>query len=154
MTYNPPPKISYKFVCEPCDYKCCKQSEYNKHILTSKHKNTDNILTNTASNGEKVSSNINIFSCECGKEYKHRQSLFNHRKKCKPNEESDDDEDKKSDEISDKDLIMMIVKQNTELIKENNEFKSMMMEVIKNGTMQNSHNTTNSHNKAFNLQFF
>ena len=33
--------------------------------------------------------------------------------------------------------------------------KSMMMEVIKNGTTQNSHNTTtNSHNKAFNLNFF
>jgi len=159
MTYNPSPKFSYKFVCEPCDYKCCKQSEYNKHILTSKHKNTDKILTNTASNDEKDSSNISIFTCECGKEYKHRQSLFNHKKNCKPNEESKNesgDENKKSDEISEKELIMMIVKQNTELIKENNEFKSMMMEVIKNGTMQNSHNTTtsNSHNKAFNLQFF
>jgi hypothetical protein len=29
-----------------------------------------------------------------------------------------------------------------------------MMQVIKNGTTQNSHNTSNSHNKAFNLQFF
>jgi hypothetical protein len=52
---------------------------------------------------------------------------------------------------------MLIIKQNTELIKENNEFKNMMMEVIKNGTVANSHNTistNNSHNKAFNLQFF
>ena len=34
--------------------------------------------------------------------------------------------------------------------------KNMMMEVIKNGTVANSHNTNNnnSHNKAFNLQFF
>ena len=34
--------------------------------------------------------------------------------------------------------------------------KNMMMEVIKNGTISNtnSHNTNNSHNKAFNLQFF
>jgi hypothetical protein len=46
----------------------------------------------------------------------------------------------------------MLVKQNSELIKETSEFKNMMMEVIKNGT----HNTThmNSHNKTFNLQFF
>ena len=49
---------------------------------------------------------------------------------------------------------MLIVKQNTELIKENNEFKNMMMEVIKNGTHNNNNNTNNSHNKAFNLQFF
>ena len=36
------------------------------------------------------------------------------------------------------------------LIKENSELKNMMMEVIKNGT----NNTTNSHNKTFNLQVF
>jgi dGTP triphosphohydrolase len=45
---------------------------------------------------------------------------------------------------ADKDLIMMLVKQNTEL-----------MEILKNGTNNNnqSHNT-NSLNKTFNLQFF
>ena len=32
------PKISAKFFCEKCNYKCCKQSEYNKHILTNKDK--------------------------------------------------------------------------------------------------------------------
>ena len=50
----------------------------------------------------------------------------------------------------------MVVKQNAELIKDNSELKNMIMEVVKNGTMQNSHNnnTTNSHNKAFNLNFF
>jgi hypothetical protein len=40
------------------------------------------------------------------------------------------------------------------LIKDNSEFKNMMMEVIKNGTMNNSNNTSNSNNKTFNLQFF
>ena len=47
--------------------------------------------------------------------------------------------------ISDKELMMMLVKQNTEL-----------MSVIKNGThnTNNSNNTNHSHNKTFNLQFF
>jgi hypothetical protein len=41
------------------------------------------------------------------------------------------------------------------LLKENTELKTMMMKVIENGTTSNSHNTnTNSHNKAFNLNFF
>jgi hypothetical protein len=41
------------------------------------------------------------------------------------------------------------------LIKENSDLKTMMMKVLENGTHNtNSHNTTNSHNKAFNLQFF
>jgi hypothetical protein len=40
------------------------------------------------------------------------------------------------------------------LIKENSELKSKMMKVLENGTQNNCNNTTNSHNKAFNLQFF
>ena len=43
---------------------------------------------------------------------------------------------KKSDEPTDKDLIML-------LIKENGDLKNMMMKVLENGTMQNSHNTKN-----------
>ena len=45
---------------------------------------------------------------------------------------------------------MMLVKQNTQLFEQNNE----MLEIIKNGTHNNSNNTNNSHNKTFNLQFF
>ena len=50
----------------------------------------------------------------------------------------------------------MLIKQNSELIKETSEYKNMMMKVIENGTHNNSNNTTytNSHNKSFNLQFF
>jgi hypothetical protein len=40
------PKISIKFYCECCDYKCSKQSEYTKHILTAKHKNLQNPTLN------------------------------------------------------------------------------------------------------------
>ena len=32
------PKISKIFLCENCNYKCSKNSEFNKHILTNKHK--------------------------------------------------------------------------------------------------------------------
>jgi hypothetical protein len=43
-------------------------------------------------------------------------------------------------------------------MKENTEFKQMIIDVIKNGTYNNCNNTTNntnnSHNKAFNLNFF
>jgi hypothetical protein len=46
--------------------------------------------------------------------------------------------------VSDKELIMMLVKQNTEL-----------MEIVKNGTNNTTNNTnTNCMNKTFNLQFF
>ena len=103
--------------------------------MTSKHLNTDKILTNTDAEGH-----FGSFICNCGKKYKHRQSLFNHKKKCKLEEK-----DKKSDEPTDKELVML-------LIKENSELKNIMMKVIENGT----HNITNnnSHNKSFNLNMF
>ena len=47
MTENSP-KLAKKFYCECCDYRCSKQSDYNRHVLTLKHTNTDKILPNTA----------------------------------------------------------------------------------------------------------
>ena len=57
-----------------------------------------------------------------------------------------------NEDLSDKDLILLLLKQHTKLVEQNSE----LLEVIKNGTSNTnySHNTTNSHNKSFNLQFF
>ncbi len=64
------------YICKFCDYKCSKKYNFNKHILTNKHK----ILTNTDVKVEKVA--LNKYACNCGRKYKHRQSLFTHQKKC------------------------------------------------------------------------
>jgi hypothetical protein len=40
------------------------------------------------------------------------------------------------------------------LIKDSSELKNMIMEVLKNGTHNTNTTHTNSHNKAFNLNFF
>jgi hypothetical protein len=140
------------FRCENCDFECSKKSNFDKHLLTPKHTNTDKILTNTdaknAENAENALLVSNMFICGCGNTYKHRQSLFNHKKKCDTTTITDSNVDS-----FDKDqLILMLIKQNADLIKDTSEFKNMMMEVIKNGT----HNTinTNSHNKSFNLNVF
>ena len=135
-------KSPFAFSCEKCDYHTSKKSDYNKHILTSKHQNTTKILTNTDTNATNVAGNV--FTCDCGKYYKFRQSLYHHKKTCKIEEKNEQSsEPMLSHDPSDKELIML-------LIKENSELKNMMMKVIENGT----HNTTNSHNKSFNLQFF
>ena len=36
------PKGSYNFVCECCDFKCSRQSQYDRHLSTRKHKDTYN----------------------------------------------------------------------------------------------------------------
>ena len=75
MTDNFTPVYAENFVCEKCDFKCFKNSDWNRHILTRKHndtyKSSENSLTEQHPD----------FTCNCGKVYKHRQSLFNHTKK-------------------------------------------------------------------------
>jgi len=150
MTDDFTPKNAEIFYCEPCDFKCCKNSDWKRHLTTRKHLATDGILTNAPKSAAEC---VNMFVCECGKSYKHRQSLFTHRKQCNDGEKIslDIEEIPKSDEINELKEFMKY------LMQENSEMKNMMMEVIKNGTVANSHNTisnNNSHNKAFNLQFF
>ena len=143
MEENKSLKIPNNFSCDICDYLTSSKKDYEKHLTTSKHKNN----VNGSIQEEKKSQ---IYECICGKICKTHGGIWKHKKKCNINLNCDDE---KSVESVDKDqLILMLIKQNSELIKETSEFKNMMMEVIKNGT----HNitNTNSNNKTFNLQFF
>ncbi len=135
-----------KYYCETCDYKCCKSYDWSRHKLTQKHRNNDKIVPNNDSDGhQSVSTHL---TCGCGKVYKYRQGLSVHKKKCSASKMSLINQSEEKD-LSDKEIIKM-------LIKENSEFKSMILEVVKtiqpnNTTNNNSHNTTNNN---FNLQFF
>jgi len=127
----------FLYKCELCDYQCSKKYNFDRHISTSKHsmETNGNILETKTSKNEQD----DIFICgKCNKSYKHRSGLWKHNKRCFTKE----GQVKKN--IDDKEeLIMQLLKQNAKL-----------MEIIENGTTNNSHNTTNSHNKAFNLHFF
>jgi hypothetical protein len=132
MTTDFTSKNINNFVCNICDFSCCKKGDWNRHNLTQKHKN--NVLT-TGDNGLYIKKHICDF---CEKEYNDRAGLWRHKQKCQ-----EIICDIQQDDSADKDLIMMLVKQNSELL-----------EVIKNGTHNtNSHNTI-TNNKTFNLQFF
>ena len=146
------PKSSKKFICLDCDYSTSRSSQHERHVLTDKHLKR---CLSTEIN-EKVPKSSDVFECLCGKSYKERSGLWRHKQKCSVEDTplTKECSYKKPIEPSDKELILMVVQQNSELIKENSELKTMMMEVIKGGTTQNSYNTTNSHNKAFNLNFF
>jgi len=137
-------KKTVVFYCKICDYTCSKQSQWDRHIDTRKHKNVDKILTNVDILGPKK-----VHTCHCGKNYSHRQSLSIHKKKCNISENNEDSEN--SENIDKKDELINY------LIKENQEFKNLILEIVKKDTTTNNNNnitTTNSHNKTFNLQFF
>jgi hypothetical protein len=140
------PKIAKKFVCNKCDYKCSKHSDYVKHLLTLKHKNddADDVLDDNALATQ--------YFCECGKEYKHRQGLWRHKQLCNKNNEEPEILSKNvTNDLIQKDNLIEY------LIKENAEFKTLIMELIKKDNVSNntiSNNTINSHNKTFNLSLF
>lgn len=151
---NPAKIQPSKYFCEKCDYYTCKKSNYNEHLLTAKHQKS---TFSNFFNQKKQFSSPNDFRCACGKIYKDKSGLWRHKKQCFP---AVDISTKIDNEIDDKDkLIMMLIKQNTDLIKEQTDIKHMVMEqqniileIAKNGTNNTTH--TNSHNKAFNLNFF
>ena len=151
--------VAPKFSCELCHYYTDKKSSYDKHLTTSKHTNLTNVNIFSNKSCDKVADNIKEFICNCcNKTFKSRVGIWKHKQKCTKEHENKDE------------LILMILKQNSEILKENSELrkeqtdiKELILEIIKNGitnnTNTNSHNTntntnTNSHNKAFNLNFF
>ena len=119
--------FSGKFSCELCDFSCSKSSNYDKHLLTLKHKNTAKILPSTCAKNADIFTDTSIFMCGCGKDYKHRQSLYNHRKRCTViNNLETTVENQVNEQVIFENLqIFDLVKY---LMKENNELKNMMME--------------------------
>jgi hypothetical protein len=90
-----------RFICKKCNYYTNKLNDLNRHIQTSKHKNKEENTIKTTS--------IKIYKCKCGKEYIHRQSLNNHKKKCiMP--------------LSDNNII-------TNLVNENSEIKTKLLDL-------------------------
>ena len=101
-------KIPLKYACEVCDYSTCNKKDYNKHLLTDKHKKLD-----MSTDFNNKSQEIPILSvCECGKAYKERSGLWRHKKKCTLQPFYDSDEEclsKPANEPTDKDLIMLLI---------------------------------------------
>ena len=163
---NPNTKKASLFKCKICDFTSSKVSNYKTHLSTRKHE----ILTNPNSF---MPENITpVHACKCGKTYKHLSTLCTHKKKCTNinNTITDIIDETNSEniiEINNKDIIdllikessemknivLEIVKSNSELQKQNSEIQKKMFEMC---TINNTTNNINSHNnnKTFNLQFF
>jgi hypothetical protein len=159
MTNNLQLKVAANLYCNYCDYTTDRKWCYDKHILTTKHKirtNTNNLQHLVVTNHDPKE-----YKCDCGKKYNHASSLWNHRQKCikifTPTEEPAPKQPQDDDKMQ-MNIILELVKQNQEfkqlLIEQNNT----ILEVAKNSQVNNTINQTNSnnnsHNKTFNLQFF
>jgi hypothetical protein len=132
-----------KFFCEKCQMQTNNKKDFSRHLLTAKHcgqSQVNNLLTKKP---QKTPDDNCKFLCpNCNKHYKSRVGLWKHAKICDFTDTTNPVAESIDELYANKDLIMMLVKQNAE-----------MMEILKNGT-NNTINNTNCNNKTFNLQVF
>ena len=151
-----------QYLCEMCNFKTRNKTDYSRHIGTPKHvanakmRKKDIEKTHPHDNAENI--------CQCGKIYKHHSGLWRHKKvccvvnHCDSNEKLEDKNtsthpyDSLTNNITEKDLILY-------LIKENQEFKELIMEqsnkMLELASKPSTINNTNCNNKhQFNLQVF
>jgi hypothetical protein len=147
------PKSSDKFYCKICDYTTSRQSQYIRHTATDKHKRLTTELFIDSQ-----------YKCiQCGKPYKHMSSLSKHKLTCCKQQEYKTSnlepvkQIQKDGEFTDKELMLTILKENSEL-------KTMILDVCKtmassntitnNSINNNSINNSNNNNKTFNIQVY
>ena len=147
------PKTAFTFVCEKCHFKCSKNSDFIRHEATDKHKRIQNDTFGYLGGA------VLRHACICGKSYKYSQGLSKHKKVCNAKE----------------DPMVLDMSQNIifELLKQNNEFKELLVEKNKQMIEKNTENQklqqqlieitskvggntncNNNNNNTFNLQFF
>ncbi len=149
------------FYCDHCHFRCFKKSNYINHTNTKKH--MYRVAGNEMETAEmKINANHN---CECGKIYATLSGLWKHKAKgcCVNNmnlvnNETEPDVKHSNNNATDKDELINY------LIKENQEFKNMILEFVKkdsqnqgnnnNNTLTHNNSHNHSHNKTFNLNFF
>lgn len=117
-------KSAIKFYCKICDYGSSRKCNYMDHLVSRKHiKNTkmETLGNKNQQNQQKsaIYKQEPVYTCDkCDKQFKNRSGLWKHRKKC--NEPTNDTISIKNPE-SQQDLLQY-------LIKENSEFKQLMIE--------------------------
>jgi hypothetical protein len=153
MDNNLVPKSSEKFRCNCCDYTSSRLSQYERHLQTAKHKKIT--LNNLDNKQDNQKSSSQLFLCKCGKSYKYISGLSKHKKTCINLEE-----------IPKENKNITIIKENscdgdllTFLLKENQEFKQMIIEQ-NNKLIELSQKTSttingnNNCNNRFNINMF
>jgi len=140
-------KNAKKFSCDKCYFYCSKYCDWCRHILTRKHQMDIN------GNNMEIIKNAKIHQCNiCNKYYKTNSGLWKHKNKCNNNNENNNNNNNEN-------TINLLINEHTdfkniiiELVKSNTELQKQMLEVCKNSNNTTTNNNCN--NKTFNMQVF
>ena len=144
-------KSSFLFECNICDYNTSSKKDYDKHILTLKHKK--GINANDLGFLPKKKSKI-FFKCLCGKIYQHQSSYCRHKKTCNNSnsllicdENETNNGDIKNilmDVLNDNKELRHIIKQQSEQLNKQSQQISELIPRVGN----NNNNVINNKNKV------
>ena len=143
-------KISNVFECKICNYTTSRKYNLELHNNSNKHKN--NFLTTIAS--KNIAKSSKQYECpHCDKSFNDRAGLWRHKKKCNIENNNDLCD---TDEMSDKELIQFLLKENSEFKHFMLEQNKQMLELAKNSGHHNNNTTSNvvNNNQQFNLNFY
>lgn len=127
------------FECIPCNFKCSKKSDWDRHKSTAKH------ITRTDLEQNYAEKSVTYKCSYCNKEYKARNSLWYHNKKCKEPTVAEVFANNNTQQITE---IML------KMLEQNKDLTDKIFELAKNsGHNYNNTNNVNSHNK-FNLNVY
>jgi len=153
------PKNAKIFYCEKCNFKCSKNSDWNRHITTAKHKKEIN--------GNDWKSKKR--TCEyCEKTFKTASGLWKHEQKCYRLQELPEQPQEIQTKVADSTMILELLKQNQEFKQlmidqskqiqetqqENQELQKQLIEAVKVSGSHIENQTVNNNNQKFNLNFF
>lgn len=112
--------------CKICGYITSVKKDFDKHNLTKKHRDR-----NARKCSVMLGPNPNL-QCQCGKIYKHSQSLNRHKSSCgfakdvKDKDEKEEEQQEQQEDVEDvKDKYKCLF---TQLLQENAEFKNLLLE--------------------------
>ncbi len=111
-------KSSNNYHCIFCDYYTSRKSNYDEHILTRKHQKSMVSNLEPIKNCKNPANPATSYACQnCGKIYKDNSGLWRHKQKCTMKQSEPPPFTVQDTNImSDKELITMLVKQNSELM--------------------------------------
>jgi hypothetical protein len=155
MTTQKTKKNENGYNCSFCYFDTCKKTDYNRHLLTIKHKNNALLKTDNEKNEK-------IYTCDkCQKVFNDRAGLWRHNKRCYINECENNDNQKVDKLVNylmreNAEFKQLIIDQNKQMLDQNKQMvdqNKQMVELAKNAGHNNiTNNTTN--NNSFNLSLY
>ena len=151
MIVKNPKKNPKYYECKNCAFVSSNKKDYNRHLSTAKHK----MIVNDSKKTQKTPKiENNNFVCICGKVYKYDSGYYRHKKSCTFGHMNYMDDVYENNE---KNTHPETVNTMMELIKQNQEFKELIVEQNKQIVeLAQKPTTTNNtiNNQKFNLNFF